>query len=103
MTMLSDDLDSIMAYTDVFVSVSYGSAPVQTTRGDLRTEDIPEGDGQGGLVMVARRTVTIRDGSLTGLLDDANITVDGTTYVIHAHQLTGKSKRRIVLARAGER
>jgi hypothetical protein len=103
MTMLSDDLDSILADTDVFVAVSYGSAPVQTTRGDLRTEDVPESDGQGGLVLVARRTVTIRDGSLTGLLDDAAITVNGTAYVIHEHRLTGQSKRRIVLARAGER
>lgn len=102
MTMLSDDTDAILADTAVFVSVSYGS-PTQTTQGNLSTEDVPEDDRQGGVVMVARRVVTIRDGTLTGLLDDANIVVDGTTYVIHQHRLIGQAKRRIALARAGER
>lgn len=98
MTMLSDDLAAIFADTSVTVPVAFGSSPVQTTRGHFTTEDIPEPDGAGGIVLASRQMVTIVNGSLSGIVSNAAITVDGVAYRIHSVRAHGRGKTRVVLA-----
>lgn len=98
MSMLSDDLAAIFADTSLFVPVLYGTSPEQSTRGSLSTEDMPETDGSGGVVLIARRIVTVMETSLTGVRRDQPVTVDGTAYVIHDVRSGGRGKLKIVIA-----
>jgi hypothetical protein len=98
MSLLTDDLKAIFADTALTVSVVYGTSPVQQTRGHLTTEDVPENDEQGGVVLVSRRVVVVRGDALDDLENDETITVDGTDYKIHRVRNAGRGKTRITLA-----
>jgi hypothetical protein len=93
------DLANMFADTAVTVAVTFGAAPTtQSTHGVLQSIDVPEPDGQGGIVIVSRRSVTIQDDALTDLEEDLEITVDGTTYTIHGVRDAGRGRTRIILA-----
>ncbi len=85
MSLLANDLAAIEAsHGPLGVAVSYGTAPVQTaTALAFREEDIPEADGSGGIVLVRRRTITLRADAITGLANDQPILVGGVSYRIH--------------------
>jgi hypothetical protein len=97
--MFAADLAAIFADESVTVAVTFGAAPTaQTTRGILATQDVPEPDGLGGIVIVKRQLLTIHEGSITGLADDQPITVDGTIYKIHRILSGGRGRTVIVIA-----
>lgn len=97
--MLTDDLANIYADTSVTVSVVYGTGvSQQCTGGHFSTEDIPENDQFGGVVITSRRVVTIRDGAITGLANDTPITVDCVAYTIHGVRAAGRGRTKIILA-----
>ncbi len=98
MSMLDDDLANIFTDIAVTVPVSYGTSPIQSTRGIPTRHDTPESDRDAGVVIVSRNVVTIRSSALTGLLNGQAITVDGTTYKIHDILNAGRGKLHVVLA-----
>jgi len=99
MSMLTDDLAAIHADTSLSVEVVFGTSPVQNTRGFLSTEDVPESDGAGGIVMVNRRTIGIQEGSLSDVASGDTITVDGVVYTIHGRPRgAGSGRTKLVLA-----
>lgn len=99
MSILSDDLAAIYADTSVTVPVIYGAgSSQQSTRGHFSTEDIPENDESGGVVIASRRVVTIQQGAITGLTNDTAITVDCTDYTIHGVRAAGRGRTKIILA-----
>jgi hypothetical protein len=98
-SLLTDDLAAIFTDTSVSVPVEYDvSRPTQTTRGFFSTEDVPDYDASGGMVLVSRRIVTVQDGSLTGLCRNAPITVEAVLYRIHDFRSAGRGKMKIYLA-----
>jgi hypothetical protein len=99
MSMLSDDLASMFADTSLTVAVEFGTSPAQRTRGFLSTDDEPEDDGAGGIGIVSRQHIVIRDGALEDLASNARITVDGTVHTIHGKpRKFGRGKIKIILA-----
>lgn len=80
MSILSDDLDVMLADTVFTVPVSIGSS---STRGWFDWKDTTAQDSSGFDVFIRQRTVTIRTGTLTGLVNGVAITVDGTSYRVH--------------------
>lgn len=96
----TEDLAAIFTDTMVTVPVEFGTPPiVQETRGITSSEDLPEPDGQGSVVFVKRRRVTIQEGSITGLASNATITVDGIGYTIHGPPRSGgRGRTTLVLA-----
>lgn len=94
--MLSDDLACIFADTGLTVSVEIGA---QSVRGFLSSRDVAEPDGQGGIIVVPRRTVIVKDGALTGLVSDLALTVDGQAYRLHGQPRSdGRGKVSLMLA-----
>lgn len=63
-------------------SVVYGSSPVQTCSGSLKRLSVDEATAAGLSRIGVQTVLTIRDGALASLIDDATITVDGVDYVI---------------------
>lgn len=92
---LSADLDLVLA--DAGAPVTYGS-PVQQTNGILRTVDQIATTGGDIHLADAMTTLLIRDGTLTGLLEDQPITVGGIGYVIrHTGSRLADGARRLTL------
>jgi hypothetical protein len=79
-SFLTDDLDAMLADTGFSVSVSIGAS---VTRGLFDWMDMSTQDASGFDVFIRQRVVTIRSGTLTGLLNGVAITVDGTSYRVH--------------------
>lgn len=97
--MLTDDQAAMFADTSLTVTVAFGTSPAQSTRGFLSTEDEPEDDGAGGITIVSRQRIIIREGSLEDLASNERITVDGTVYTIHGKpRKFGRGKIKIILA-----
>lgn len=80
MSILTDDLDAIMADTLLSVPVVMGA---QSTRGHFDWADVVEKDHAGFDVLVKHRLVRIRTGTLTSITNGSAITVDGVAYTIH--------------------
>jgi hypothetical protein len=98
MTLLDADLAAIFADTSLTVPVSFGTAPVQSTRGFPETSDVPENDVHGGFVLISRRVLTVQDAALSGLAKNVSIAVDGVTYRIHDLRSGGRGKTKVILA-----
>ncbi len=93
------DLAAIFADDSATVSVVFGDEPTaQATNGVLTSQDVVEPDGLGGQVVVSRKVVIVRDGSLSGLGNDLSISVDGASYVIHNVLSGGRGRTRVFLA-----
>lgn len=94
------ELDHILK--DSGVAVSYGSAPVQTTYGQLDRDQLQVEEGGEGFRLIDRETtLLIRDGSLTGLKQDQPITVDSVSYrirTIGTPETDGTRRLTLVLA-----
>ncbi|HEY9229341.1 MAG TPA: hypothetical protein VIP11_22020 [Gemmatimonadaceae bacterium] len=69
------DLDFMLR--DAGVPVSLGGA---STYGIFRRAGEMIEDGQGGYVPANHRVLTVREGTLPGLAEDVNVTIDGTSY-----------------------
>ena len=83
MALFSSDETDVLLADAPGVTVTYGT-PTQTTKGYFDKDVVQEITAEGGLAIVGKQlSVWIRDGSLTSLLADAAITVDGTSYTIH--------------------
>jgi hypothetical protein len=68
---------------DSGVAVAYGAAPVQNTYGHLdRGEILVEGDNAPMQLLGRAQTLVIREGSLAGLKNHTQITIDGAAYTI---------------------
>jgi hypothetical protein len=78
-TILTDDLATIFADTALTVPVESG---LQSSRGFLKWEDVPEQDADGGYALVSRRVVLVATAAFTGLTVDSSITVAGSMYRI---------------------
>lgn len=70
----------MLADTGFSVAVSIGAS---STRGFFDWQDTTVQDSSGFDVFIRQRVVTIRTGTLTGLVNGASITVDGTSYRVH--------------------
>jgi hypothetical protein len=77
--MLSADLDAVYADPLFSSDVAFGA---QLTKGHLNWTDTVQNDKSGGSVFVRKRILEIRTGTLTGLKQDSNVTIDGTVYVV---------------------
>lgn len=75
--MLADDLAAIFADAAATVPVVLGGS---STRGILHSEDLPQTDHAGDMVLTSQIVVTIRVGALPALARDNTLTVDGTSY-----------------------
>jgi hypothetical protein len=76
---LASDLDSVLQHGGVAVTIG-----VVSSYGKLRTEKLEAYDeGSGKMVVVGQRTtLTVRDGTFSGLGQDVAATVDGVSYKI---------------------
>ena len=77
--MLTSDLDSMFADPFFTVPVVFG---VLNTRGIFDWADTVAKDGVGLDVLTKQRIVTIRTGTLAGVANQSNVTVDGIAYVV---------------------
>jgi hypothetical protein len=77
--IIQNDLDAMLADRALSVVVTIGAS---STRGlvDQLDEFVQDGAGQQG--QVRSTVVTIRKGSLAGLVIDAAVVVDGTNYKV---------------------
>lgn len=84
-SIIGADLTSIFADTTLTLAVNIGNS---STRGMFDQQDIVVQDGFGKDAQVRSTVVTIKKGSLTGIVADAVIVVDGVSYKVREQALS---------------
>jgi hypothetical protein len=93
--LFEDDLATMFADTVLTVPVSIGAS---STRGMFGWKDVFTHDPNGGFATTHSQVVTIVDGSLSGLVYNATIVIDGVNYRVRDIQHVSYRQVDVVVA-----
>jgi hypothetical protein len=92
---IQTDADIDFMLKDAGVPVSLGNS---RTYGIFRHASEMESDGQGGFVPAHHLILTIRQGTLSGVAEDVDVLIDGTSYRVRSVLPPSRKLVRVAVA-----